>query len=130
VSHNSEHCQHSDLQARAKQLLPPLKREAIARGRSATEIDKDRRVSRALGHSVTAIAAYEFARIRLCEDLDESVAIEIRRAAILGTPSAVSMALAERDGYCPDCFRHWYYMSAEFVRDAQPDSIHGLVVVQ
>ncbi len=103
--------------ARCMRLLATLKQQAIAHGRSAAEVEEGRNVLKAKGCPLHKIAACEFAEMRMFEDIASDVE-SVSNAALLGVPSADTIALAERDCHCMDCFRYWYREFANTFRES------------
>lgn len=100
-----------------RKLLASLKAQAQERfDRTAREVEHDRRVAARAGRTPSEIASAEFSELRFFEDLDSDNEAT-SSAALAGTPSAVTMALAERDRYCLECFRHWYGVWAKAYRE-------------
>lgn len=112
-------------QLRSRWLLWSLKRQAIAKGRSAEWINEDRRLMRGKGSTASEIAACEFAELRLFEDIDDSDE-EIGEAALAGAPSDVTMALIKKHGYCRNCVLHWFRVFAESYRRLIQEETTGL----
>src|SRR5438105_3922464 len=92
--------------ANLERLLALLRQQAIARGRSEDEVEGGRQIMQRRGCSRSEIASCEFAELRLFEDVADT-SQRVADAALAGTPSEVTMALVERDGYCPNCVQHW-----------------------
>lgn len=109
---------------RATELLEKLRQALLAAGKSAADIAEERVEQRDRGDSAHQIAACEFAEMRMFFDMGvdmgdlpkESPSPEIMAAALEGKPSAVSIALVDRDGYCPSCFGHYYVEFAHMFR--------------
>jgi len=108
---------HSDIRhsRSLSEKLISLKRAALAKGVGEDTLEHVRAVMRSKGLDDSEIAAFEFADLRLFADLDDA-SEAVHTAAAAGTPSEVTIALAERDGYCLNCVRHYYADSAETFR--------------
>ncbi len=107
---------HTDQdEAHELRLLDELKWGRIANGEYEEDIELERHILRNEGRTAGEIAARELAELRLFTDMrDDSAAVAA--AAFAGTPSEVTLALAERAGYCPGCVRHWFGVFASRFR--------------